>query len=59
MVSSTYFEISELILIKNQLHISLLNSSGPSIDLWGTPHEISNSLLNEEPTSTLCDLSHR
>ena len=51
--------ISELISIKNKSHISILNSSGPSIDPWGTPHKISNSLLNEEPTLTFCDLSHR
>ena len=32
--------------------MSILNSSGPIIDPWGTPHKISNSLLNEEPTLT-------
>ena len=41
--------------LKNKSQISILDSSGPSIDPWGTWHKISNSLLNEEPT--FCDLS--
>ena len=41
--------------MKNKSQISILDSSGPSIDLGGTQHKISNSLLNKE--HSFCDLS--
>ena len=45
--------MSEVMLTKNKSQISILNDKGARMDPCGTLSEISNSLLNEEPTSSV------
>ena len=52
--------MSEVMSTKNKSQVvSILNNKGPSMDPYRTPQEISNSLLNEEPTLIFRDLSLR
>ena len=39
--------------------INILNNSGPNIEPWGIPQQISDHLLYEEPTLVLCFLKLR
>ena len=36
--------------------MNILNNSGPKIDPWGIPQQVSFHLLYEEPTFVLCFL---
>ena len=39
--------------------MNILNNSGPNIEPWGIPRQISDHLLYEEPTLVLCFLKLR
>ena len=50
MVSSAKLENSELYSGRNKSHTIILKRRGPNIEPWGTPYNISNKSLKEEPT---------
>ena len=50
MVSSVKLENSELYSHRNKSHKFTLKRRGPNMEPWGTPYNISNKSLKEEPT---------
>ena len=48
--------ISEFSTKKKISLMNILNNSGPKIDPWGIPQQVSFHLLYEEPTFVLCFL---
>ena len=59
VLSSVKLEISDFSTKKKISLINILNNSGPNIEPWGIPRQISDHLLHEEPTLVLCFLKLR
>ena len=59
VLSSAKFQISDFSRKKKILLMNILNNSGPNIEPWDIPRQISDHLLYEEPTLALCFLKLR
>ena len=59
VLSSAKLQVSDFFTKKKILLINILKNSGPNIEPWGIPQQISNHLLYEEPTLVLCFLKLR
>ena len=59
VLSSAKLQISDFPTKKEIPLIKILDNSGPNIEPWGIPRQISDHLLNEEPTLVLCFLKLR
>ena len=59
VLSSVELQISDFSTNKKISLIKLLNYSGPNIEPYGIPRQISDHLLYEEPTLVLCFLKLR
>ena len=44
---------------RNKLHTFILKRRKPNVEPWGTPYNISNKSLKEEPTLVFRDLPKR
>ena len=56
VLSSAKLQISDF---STKKKISLMSKSGPNIEPWGIPQQISDHVLFEEPTLVLCFLRLR
>ena len=59
VLSSAKLQISDFSTKKKISLMNILNNSGPNIEPWGIPWQISDHLLYEEPTLGLCLLKLR
>ena len=59
VLSSAKLQISNLSMKKKISLMNILNKSGPNIESWRIPRQISDHLLYEEPTLVLCFLKLR
>ena len=58
-LSSAILQISDFYAKMKISLMNTLNNSGPNIEPWGIPWQISDHLLYEEPTLVLCFLKLR